>query len=305
MLDHVTTLRVFHAAAARGSLSAAARHLGMSPAMASKHMNALEARLGAKLLERSTRRLSLTELGETYLQSSQQILRELDDLEADIQARQQHVQGRLNVNAPLSFGTQFITPLIAPLSQRYPLLDVALNLSDAQHDLSQRNWDVTIRVGVLGDSGLRARKLADCPVVLCASPAYWQQHGKPQSLTELAEHNCLSYTLSDAQNQGMWRFGRDGEHRVPVTGSFSANNGDALRIAAEQHLGIIYQPLFIVADALKRGTLATITLNVPNLQLGGIHALFHADQRQPAKVRAFIDYLTKHFAETRLDTAFS
>lgn len=297
MLDRLTGMRVFTQAASHGSLSAAGRALGMSPAMASKHMDALEARLGVKLLHRSTRRLTLTDAGADHLLACRNILQALDEAEAEAAAQRNEAIGRLRMNVPLSFGARFIAPLLPAFSALYPLVEIELGLSDAQHDLLEGGWDLAIRIGQLVDSSLKARRLGDCPMRVCAAPDYLQRHGTPQRVEELSSHNCLSYSLSASQREGSWRFGHKGEIQVAVQGNLKANNGDALLAAALGGQGVIYQPEFIVAEALARGSLHTLQLDHPTLELGGLHVLFPPDRRLPAKSRAMIDYLAEALAD--------
>ena len=294
MLDRFTGMRVFVQAASHASLSAAARALGMSAAMATKHVDAIEARLGVKLLHRTTRRLTLTDAGTDYLAASRRILQEMEEAESEVAARRIEAVGRLRINLPLSFGTRFIAPLLPEFSRRYPQVEVELGLSDAQQDLIQGGWDMAIRIGHLADSTLKARRLADCPLRICAAPGYLERHGTPRRVTELSAHNCLSYTRSPVQARGTWAFGHGAE--VPVQGNLRADNGDALLAAAVGGQGIIYQPHFIVADALASGALMLLELDQPVLDLGGVHVLFPADRRRPAKVRAMIDYLVEAFS---------
>lgn len=289
-------MRVFVRAATDGSLSAAARHLGMSPAMATKHVNALEARLGVKLFHRSTRRLALTEAGSDYLEACLRILPEIDEAEAAAASQRVKASGLLRMNVPLSFGLCFVTPLIPQFSRRHPEVTVELGLSDAALDLIAGSWDLAVRVGRLADSPLQARRLGDSPMLVCASPDYLDQRGVPRRVAELIQHNCLGYTLSTTQGRDYWAFGAGGEIRVPVSGNLYANNGDALVAAAIRGQGIVYQPKFIVAAALTRGELVTLELDRPPAQLGGIHVLYPPDRRPPAKVRVMIDYLVEAFA---------
>lgn len=296
MLDRFTGMRVFVHAASHASLSAAARALDMSATMATKHVDALEMRLGVKLLHRTTRRLTLTDAGADYLAASRRILQELDEAESEITAQRTEAVGRLRINLPLSFGTRFIAPLLPEFSRRYPQVEVELGLSDAQQDLIQGGWDMAIRIGHLADSALRARRLGNCPMQICAAPDYLARHGTPRRVAELPAHNCLSYVLSPLQGQGIWAFGRAGDILVPVQGNLRANNGDALLAAAVGGQGVIYQPNFIVADALASGALVALELDQPPLDPGGLHVLFPADRRLPAKVRAMIDYLVESFS---------
>ncbi|HIZ51777.1 MAG TPA: LysR family transcriptional regulator [Candidatus Pseudomonas excrementavium] len=294
-MDRITSMRVFVRAASAGSLSAAARHLSMSPAMAAKHVNALEARLGVKLFHRTTRRLSLTEAGSNYLEACQRILPEIDEAEAVAASQRIKATGLLRMNVPLSFGERFVAPLIPAFSHRHPEVKVELGLSDAQVDLLAGSWDLAIRIGRLSDSNLQARRLGDSAMLVCAAPSYLDQRGVPRRVAELTQHNCLSYTLSPMQDARTWAFGPDGEIRVPISGDLLANNGNALLAAAVGGQGIIYQPHFIVGEALDAGRLVALELDQPMIELGGIHVLYPPDRRPPAKVRVMIDYLAEAF----------
>lgn len=294
-MDRVNSMRVFVHAAQHGSLSAAARHLGMSAAMATKHVNALEARLGVKLFHRSTRRLRLTEAGSTYLEACQRILPEIDEAEALAASQRVKASGLLRMNLPLSFGTRFIAPLIPEFSRRHPEVRIELGLSDAELDVIGGSWDLAVRIGRLADSPLQVRRLGDSAMQVCASPDYLERRGVPHRVADLAQHNCLSYTLSAMQGRRQWAFGSNGEHRVAVSGDLMANNGDALLAAAIGGQGIIYQPHFIVEAAVASGELVVLPLDRPTVELGGIHVLYPPDRRPPAKVRAMIDYLIERF----------
>lgn len=296
MLDRVTGMRVFARAASVGSLSAAARALGMSPAMATKHVDALESRLGVKLFHRSTRRLTLTDAGNSYLDACLRILPEIDEAEASVASQRIEATGLLRMNVPLSFGKRFIAPLMPEFARRHPAVKVELGLTDSQVDLVDGRWDLAVRIGRLADSPLQARRLADCPLMVCASPGYLASHGVPLRVSELSQHNCLGYSLSTLLNGRQWVFGANGEIQVPIDGNLVANNGAALVAAAVGGQGLIYQPLFIVADALERGELVVVQLDHPPLALGGIHVVYPPDRRPPAKVRAMIDYLIDAFA---------
>ena len=296
MLDRITGMRVFARAASAGSLSAAARHLGMSPAMATKHVDALEARLGVKLFHRSTRRLSLTPAGSSYLDACQRILPEIEEAEASVASQRVEASGLLRMNVPLSFGTRFIAPLMPAFSQRQPAVKVELGLTDSQVDLIDGSWDMAVRIGHLADSPLQARRLADSPMLVCGSPGYLARHGTPARVSDLARHNCLGYSLSALHGGREWAFGAAAEIRVPIEGNLIANNGAALVAAAVGDQGLIYQPLFIVSAALRRGELVIVELDQPSLSVGGIHVVYPPDRRPPAKVRTMIDYLVEAFS---------
>jgi len=294
VLDRITGMRIFVRAVSAGSLSAAGRHLGISPAMATKHVDALEAHLGVKLLHRTTRRLSLTEAGSDYLDACLRILPEIEEAEASAASQRVEARGLLRMNVPLTFGSRYIAPLVPAFSQRHPAVRVELGLNDSQVDLIDGGWDMAVRIGRLADSTLQARRLADCPLVVCAAPAYLDERGVPRKVADLAQHNCLSYTLSQSKD---WAFGRDGNARVTVSGDLLANNGSALVAAAVGGQGIIYQPQFIVAGALRRGELVVLELDKPAMDVGGIHLLYPPDRRPPAKVRVMADYLIESFKD--------
>lgn len=296
MLDRLTGLEVFAKVATAGSFSAAGRAMGLSQTMVTKHIAALEARLGIKLFHRSTRRLSITEAGRSYLEASERILADLDAADAAVAADRVEPRGLLRLNAPVAFGTRQLAPLLSEFAQRHPLVTVELGLNDRLVDLADEGWDLAIRIGSLSDSSLIARRIAPCRTVVCAAPSYLAARGKPHTVSHLANHNCLGYTLSRVTGVDRWAFGARGEITVPVSGSLRANNGDALRAAAIAGQGLAYLPTFIVADDLRAGTLVALDLDQPTVEFGGIYAVFLPDRHPAAKVRAFIDFIANRFA---------
>ncbi len=295
MLDRLTSLDVFAKVAAAGSLSSAARAMGLSQTMVTKHIAALEARLGVKLFHRTTRRLSITESGRNYLEASERILADMEAADAAVAADRVEPRGLLRLNAPVAFGTRQIAPLLAEFGRRHPLITVELGLNDRLVDLAEEGWDLAVRIGNLESSSLIARRLAACRLAVCAAPSYLKARGRPLTVSSLTEHNCLGYTLSQL-GADRWRFGPQGDVSVRVAGNLHANNGDALRAAAVAGQGLIYQPTFIVADDLRAGTLVALGLDQPTADLGGIYAVFLPDRQPPAKVRAFIDFIASRFA---------
>ena len=275
-MDRFTSLEVFAKVAGTGSLSAAARALGLSQTMVTKHVAALEARLGTKLFHRTTRRLSITEAGRRYLESTERILAELEAADSAVAADRFEPRGVFRLNAPVSFGAWQIAPLLDEFSRRHPRLQVELGLNDRLVDLAEEGWDMAVRIGTLADSSLIARRIAPCRSVVAAAPTYLAAHGTPKTVAELAQHNCLGYTLSRSTDVGRWPFGERGETVVQVSGNLRANNGDALRAAAVAGQGIVYQPTFIIADDLRAGTLVALSLDRPALELGGIYAVYLA-----------------------------
>ena len=296
-MDRLTSLRVFALAAQAGTLSGAARVLGISPAMATKHVDALEAQLGVKLLHRTTRKLTLTDVGEAYLDAVQRILAELDEADASASAQRTLATGLLRLNTPLAFGVRHIAPLMPPFNQAHPAITVELGMTDAVVNLVDGRWDLAVRIGSMHDDSLQARRLGNCHMVLCAAPAYLDAHGLPRSVADLAQHNCLGYTLSATNGPSLWRFGRDGSVRQPIQGNLRANSGDALRAAAVGGQGLVYEPSFIVGDDVAQGRLQALTLDHPARDLGGIHAVWPANRHPPAKVRAMVDFLVQSLGD--------
>ncbi len=296
MLDRLTGMEVFAKVAAAGSFSAAGRSVGLSQTMVTKHIAALEARLGVKLFHRTTRRLSLTEAGQLYLDSAERILADVEAADGAVAADRFEPRGQLRLNAPVSFGSRQIAPMLSAFTRQHPQVTIDLGLIDRYVNLAEEGWDLAIRIGSLSDSSLVARRIAPCRTVVCASPSYLATHGTPRAAAELSHHNCLGYTLSQRSNAGRWMFGAKAEIALPVAGNLRANNGDALRAAAIAGQGVIYQPTFIVADDLRAGTLVKLTLDQPTEELGGIYAVYLPDRNPAAKVRAFIDFVVDHFA---------
>ncbi len=295
MLDRITGMQIFVRVAALGSLSAAARALGISQTMATKHVGAIEERLGVKLLHRTTRRLTLTEAGRRYLESAERVLTEVEEAEAAASAERVEVRGMLRVNAPLSFGFRELAPLMAEFSRLHPAVTVDLGLNDRFVDLIEEGWDLAIRIGRLRDSTMIARRIAPCRLVVCGSPSYLSDRGIPESVADLSRHNCLGYTLSRGVGPDEWAFGADGKVKVAVRGNLRVNNGDALVAASIAGQGLIYQPTFLVSGALQTGQLIALTLDHPPLDLPGVFAVYPANRHPPAKVRAFVDFLAQRF----------
>lgn len=293
MLDRVTGMKVFARVASLGSLSAAARVLGMSQTMATKHVASLEEKLGVTLLQRTTRRVSPTEAGRNYLERVERILAEIDEADALASLDAMQVQGTLRLNAPVSFGIREIAPLLPELAARHPALAVDLGLNDRQVDLVEEGWDLTIRIGSLADSSMIARRLATCRTVVCAAPSYLKKHGRPRTINDLKNHNCLGYTLSRLVGADRWSFGPDGKTVVAIKGCLRANNGDVLVAAAIAGQGIIYQPMFLVAREIEAKRLVALKLDHGPIELGGVYAVYPPNRNPPVKVRATIDFLAE------------
>ena len=306
MLDRLTGMQVFTRVVALGSLSAAARALGMSQTMATKHLGALEGRLGVKLLHRSTRRMPLTEPGRKYLDAAERILSEIEDVEAETAAEHVEVRGTLRLNVPVSFGTREIAPLVPEFSAAHPNLAMDVAFNDRHVDLIEEGWDMVVRIGRLEPSSLIARKLAPCRTALCAAPSYLSARSTPRTVSDLASHNALGYTLSRSVGEDCWTFGTDGSVIVKVSGNLKANSGEGLLAAAIAGQGLLYVPTFIVWRDLIEGRLVRLQLDQPTVELGGIYACYPPTRRPPAKVRTFIAFLAGKFgSEPHWDAALT
>ena len=291
MSDRLTGIEVFVRAVKLGGLSAAGRAMGISPTMASRHLNALETRLGTMLVKRSTRRLALTDAGVDYLERAERFLAEIEEADAAAAAQSRNIEGQLRISVPATFGVMHIAPLVPAFCRQYPKVSVELGLSDSFVDLVEERWDVAIRIGRLRDSSLVARKLASLRMSVCASPAYLDTRGTPETLADLASHDCLIDLLHSAAEHPVWRFGANGSHKINVHGSLKANNGEALLKAAIAGQGLIYGPRFVAAEAVAEKRLVEIDLRADLLDIGGVYAVTHPTRRPTAKTRAWIDYL--------------
>ena len=273
-----------------GSYTRAAEMLDLSRTRVSRLVMELESHLGVRLLQRTTRRLHLTEAGENYLAHAQGILQALADAEAELGAGSTEVCGRLRVNGPMSFGTRFLSPPITRFMLAHPALQVRLDLNDRRVDLLEEGYDLAIRIGELPDSTLVARRLARCRLLLCASPGYLAKHGEPRSLDDLKDHQCLRYRTA---NGSEWQFGGQ---RLTVHGPLESNNGDVLTQAAEAGLGIAHQPSFLITESIKQGRLVPLLMDVPSVLLG-IHGVYPARRHLPAKVERLLDFLAEAWGD--------
>lgn len=295
-LDHLTAMAVFARVVEEGSFSRAAQALELSKSAVSKQVARLEDRLGVRLLNRTTRRLSLTEAGTAFYEGCRLVVADAEAAEAAVNHLAAAPRGTLRVNAPMSFGLRHVAPRISEFLERYPELSVDLQLSDRTVDLVEEGYDMTVRVGRLPDSSLVARRLSPQRQVVCAAPSYLERHGRPRHPNDLADHQCLIYSyLSSGKD---WRFkGAEGEIRVTVSGRLEANNGDALLAAARGGAGVALLPRFIAADDLHAGRLETVLDDWTHAQDGAVYAVFPATRNLSPKVRVFVDFLAEHFTD--------
>lgn len=295
-MDRLTNLSVFVQVVESQGFAAAARALGLSPAMVSKHVQALEERLGARLLNRTTRRLSLTEVGQGYYERARQILADLDEADRAASDLQGTPRGTLKVDAPLSFGIRHVGPAIAAYLGACSEVVIDLTLNDRYIDLLAEGVDVALRIGELADSSLIARRLAPIRRVLCAAPTYLARHGTPQEPADLARHECLDYTY--ASTPGEWRFvDKDGKDQViRFSSRLRANNGDVLRLAALAGAGVAFQPSFIVGEDLGAGRLVPLLADYMPAPIA-LYAVYPPGRHLSVKVRSFVDFLVECFGE--------
>ncbi len=288
-MDGLRGLEVFSRVVESGSFSAAARNLGLSKSAVSKQVAGLEDRLGVRLLNRTTRRLSLTEVGAAFHLRAVRILAEVEEAERAVTRLHAEPRGTLRVNAPMSFGHLHVAPAMAEFMARYPDLRVEMILNDRIVDLVDEGFDVAIRIQRMSDSSLVARKLASIRQVVCATPDYWRTRGRPAKPAHIENHNCLIYTYQQFPNE--WRFrGPDGPLPVKLSGSFHANNGEALRSAALGGLGIYLGPTFIVGEDLRTGRMEAVLQEFEQTGLA-VYAVYPQNRHLSAKVRAFVDFM--------------
>lgn len=294
-MEGFSAIPVFIAVVEQGSFSAAAAALGVSKSAVSKRINQLEDQLSVRLLHRTTRRLSLTEAGETYYRHAQQAWQAACLAEDSVTQRQEQPHGRLRINAPMSFGRLHIAPLIPDFLAKYPDIEIDMVMDDRHVDLIDAGFDVAIRAGDLPDSSLVARKLVDCHSIVCASPQYLQENGYPRTPADLLEHNALIYSLSERAAQ--WCFmDQDGVETVEVSGNYQVNNSEALREALLKGAGVGRLPTFVAGQDIRAGRLVNLLAEY-QMPCKSIYAVFPERTYMPAKVRAFLEFAVECFGE--------
>jgi len=292
-MDRLTSMQAFVTVVDSGGFTAAAERLPISRAGVSKHISMLETRLGGRLLNRTTRQISLTEAGQAYYDRCVQILEDIADSECVVTGLTAEPHGSLRINAPMSFGRQHLGPLLSRFRTRFPQVDIDLDLNDRLVDVVEEGYDIVIRIARLKDSSLIARRIAPSKHVLCASPHYLAKQGMPTSPAQLAQHSCLHYRHLEEGREWILQ-GPDGEHRIPIKGPLTANNGDVICTAACDGMGIALLPTFIVADPIKAGRLQLVLPDYCPPEIH-IHAVYPSKKFMSMKVRSFIDFLIDEF----------
>ncbi|WP_448205482.1 LysR family transcriptional regulator [Azospirillum sp. sgz302134] len=292
-MDRLDDMLAFIKVVDTKSFTAAAERLNLSKSVVSRRIAELENRLGARLLNRTTRKLSLTEVGQAYYERCTRIIADLEEAEQAVADLHSAPRGRLRVNAPVSFGYKHLAPAVAEFLERHPSIEIEMDLNDRYVDLIDEGYDLAVRIGRLRDSSLIAKRLAPARAVVCASPSYLETHGTPSVPEDLASHNCLIYTNVPTAEQ--WQFRVDGEVRsVRVSGSLRANNGDLLCAAAVAGVGIAALPTFLCGDALASGALKCLLLDCYSLE-SNVYAVYPQNRHLSPKVRVFVDFLAERF----------
>lgn len=290
--DIVSELSFFVLLAKLGSLAATARELGLTPPAVTKRLMLMEQRLGVRLLNRTTRRVSLTSEGETYLAQATRILADIRDMEESVSSSRAAPKGLLRVNATLGFGRTTIAPLVSAFARRYPDVEVRLQLTDRAINLVEDAYDLGIRFGELPDTRLGARKILSNHRYLCASPAYLRRNGVPRTPQDLTLHRCILHRQNE-DTHSSWKLQKGRKHEtVKVHGTLSSNDGDVVLGWALDGHGILLRSEWDAAKYLDSGRLQ-IVLPDYTLPSADLYAYYPSRQQQPARVRAFIDFLVE------------
>ncbi len=287
-------MQTFCAVAEAGSFVRAAAALDFSKAAVSRYVGGLESRLGVRLLNRTTRRLSLTDEGEIFYARSKDLLAGLEEAESELHLRSGAARGVLRVNAPVTFGILHLAPLWGAFRERHPQVRIDLTLSDRVVDLVEEGYDVAIRIAALADSTLVSKRLASTRIVLCASPRYLEASGVPKHPSELATHSVIAYRYWSTGDE--WQFdGPQGRVSVRTKPIMHSNSGDTCRAMALQHHGVVLQPTFLVGQDLADGRLVELMPEYHALELG-IYAIYPTRKHVSPKVRALVTFLVERFA---------
>lgn len=295
-MDRLTEMEAFAMVVDQGGFTDAARKMGISKSAVSKHVSALEARLGARLLNRTTRRVSPTEIGLVYYDRARRVLNDAGEADSMVTAMQSAPSGVLRMSVATDFGTSLLTPVLDEFLRDFPDISVNMVLKNRYVELISEGFDMAIRLGELEDSSLRARKITDATQRLVAAPAYFAEHGRPDRIDELSDHRLLHYSNQASAN--VWRItAPSGEVRqVRGSGWLTVNDGQSLLNAAIKGLGIAYLPSYLYHRAMADGLVADVIPDLPQTTLG-VYAVYPPGRFTQPKVRAFIDFLVDRFSE--------
>ena len=293
-MNNLGDLEVFARMVSAGSMSAAGRELGLSPAVVSKRLRRLEDRLGTRLMNRTTRQISLTEAGQGFYERVVAILAGLEEAESFVSRRSNVARGILKISAPTSFGRMHVAPHLQQFFEQNPGIQINLNLHDDMTDIVGEGYDLAIRIAELKDSSLVARKLAPVRRVLCATPEYLEKNGIPETLEDLEKHTCLPN-----HNSEIWRLdGIDGSINFKPAGPIQTNSSEVVREAVLSGIGIAYRSTWDIGESLMSGKLKQVLPQYESSRLVAIHAVYASKTFLPLKVRLFIDYLAELYGNT-------
>lgn len=295
-MDRLSEMEAFATVVDQGGFTDAAKKLGISKSAVSKHVSSLEARLGARLLNRTTRRVSPTEIGIAYYDRARRVLNDAGEADALVTAMQSAPSGTLRVSIATDFGVNHISPILGKFLHAYPDITVNMVLNNRYVELISEGFDMAIRVGELEDSSLRARKICETRRRMIAAPSYFERYGRPQKIDDLNDHKLLHYSNSSSNN--VWKLtAPSGEKRqVRTEGWLTVNDGQSLLNAAVGGLGIAYLPSFLYAESLRSGLLVDVIPDLP-VETQGIYAVYPPGRYIQPKVRAFIDFLVERFKD--------
>ena len=294
-MDRFTAMGLFVRIVETGSFSAVAREMNMTQPTVSKQLTALERKLKTRLLNRSTRQLSLTESGSAYFESAKRILDAVNEAEANLGGPQAQLTGVLRINSSIGLGQMYLGPLVMKFQAMHPGVMIDLGYADRFANLVEEGIDVAIRVGRLMDSNLGARRIGTSERCHIATPAYLKKNGTPKTPQDLVNHNCILYAYLSTGNEWVFR-GKDGEIRVRVSGSLRANNGAAIKQAVMADLGIAASPVWWIQEELKAGTVREVLRDFAPPP-GEINAIYPSARHVSAKARAFTEFLKTEFAK--------
>lgn len=299
-MDRLSEMEAFVSVVEQGGFTDAARKLGLSKSAVSKHVSGLEARLGVRLLNRTTRRVSPTELGLTYYDRATSVLADARAADELVTAMQEAPKGSLRIVAPVDLGNNQLSQAVSAFLLKYPDVSINMTLDDKFTEIVSEGFDVAVRIGKLDDTSMQSRKLSETEVKLVASQAYIDTNGKPDSIEDLARHNLLHY--SNLTTGNTWHMtSKTGEQRqIRAVGRLTVNNGGSLLKAAEAGLGIAYVPQFIIQGAISNGRLVTVLDDLPVKTLS-VYAVYPPGKYVQPILRAFIDFIAEYFETTEND----
>lgn len=297
-MDRFTAMSVFVQVVEQGSFARAAERLEMSTSAVSRYVSDLEAHLDARLLNRTTRRLSLSETGQAYFERAVQLLSDIDEAEALAESRQAEPRGTIKLTCSSAFGNLHLAPAIADFQRQYPRMSFHISLSDHFVDLVDEGFDLAIRIGDLGNPNMVAKKIGETELIACASPAYIKARGQPKHPRDLVNHNCFTYAYLATKDH--WLFlDKDGAPiEVRIEGTMHSNSGEFAAAMAESGAGIALEPDFIFGNAFAEKRLVRVLKNFPS-RTSGIYAVYPSRRHLSNKVRTFVDFLHVRFAKRR------